>query len=154
VACPFVTHGRPLNTIAVTGEADLHWTTRGLTHRLGVMAELIESPVRIEAAGQPPKTIEEFTGRASTGEERASVARMRSPQGWGEPGQRPEFDEYSVVLEGVLRVETESGTLEVAAGQAVLVRAGEWARYTTPEGAEYVSVCLPAFSPEAAHRDA
>jgi mannose-6-phosphate isomerase-like protein (cupin superfamily) len=118
------------------------------------MADLIESPVRIEAAGQPPKTIEEFTGRASTGEQRASIARMRSPQGWAEPGQRPEFDEYSIVLDGRLRVETESGTLEAAAGQTVLVRAGEWARYTTPGGAEYISVCLPAFSPEAVHRDA
>jgi quercetin dioxygenase-like cupin family protein len=117
------------------------------------MAELIESPIRVEAAGQPPKTIEEFTGRASTGEQRASVARMRSPRGWAEPGQRPEFDEYTVVLGGVVRVDTESGTLEAVAGQAVLVRAGEWVRYSTPEGAEYVSVCLPAFSPEAVHRD-
>jgi mannose-6-phosphate isomerase-like protein (cupin superfamily) len=118
------------------------------------MPELIESPVRVEAAGQPPKTIEEFTGRASTGDERASVARMRSPAGWAEPGQRPEFDEYTVVLDGAVRVEHDSGTLDVAAGQAVLVRAGEWARYSTPEGAEYVSVCLPAFSPDAVHCDA
>jgi hypothetical protein len=118
------------------------------------MAELIESPVRIEAAGRPRKTIEEFTGRASTGEERASVARMRSPAGWAEPGQRPEFDEYTVVLDGAVRVETDSGTLQVAAGTAVLVRAGEWVRYSTPDGAEYVSVCLPAFSPDAVHRDA
>jgi mannose-6-phosphate isomerase-like protein (cupin superfamily) len=122
--------------------------------RWEAMAELIESPVRVEAAGQPPKTIEEFTGRASTGEERASVARMRSPRGWAEPGQRPEFDEYTIVLEGAVRVETASGTLELAAGQAVLVRAGEWVRYSTPEGAEYVSVCLPAFSPDTVHRDA
>ena len=118
------------------------------------MAELIESPVRVEAAGQPPKTIEEFTGRASTGEERASVARMRSPPGWAEPGQRPEFDEYTVVLDGVVRAETDSGTLDVAAGQAVMVRAGEWVRYSTPDGADYISVCLPAFSPDAVHRDA
>jgi mannose-6-phosphate isomerase-like protein (cupin superfamily) len=118
------------------------------------MAELIESPVRVEAAGQPPKTIEEFTGRASTGEERASIARMRSPRGWTEPGQRPEFDEYTVVLDGEVRVETASGSLEVAAGQAVLVRAGEWVRYSTPVGAEYLSVCLPAFSPDVVHRDA
>jgi mannose-6-phosphate isomerase-like protein (cupin superfamily) len=117
------------------------------------MAELIESPVRVEAAGEPPKTIEEFTGRASTGEERASVARMHSPAGWAEPGQRPEFDEYTVVLGGTVRVETDSGTLEIAAGQAVLVRAGEWVRYSTPDGAEYVAVCLPAFSPETVHRD-
>jgi mannose-6-phosphate isomerase-like protein (cupin superfamily) len=118
------------------------------------MAELIESPVRVEAAGQPPKTIEEFTGRASTGEERASIARMRSPRGWTEPGQRPEFDEYTVVLDGEVRVETASSGLEVAAGQAVLVRAGEWVRYSTPGGAEYLSVCLPAFSPDVVHRDA
>jgi mannose-6-phosphate isomerase-like protein (cupin superfamily) len=118
------------------------------------MAELIESPVRVEAAGQPPKTIEEFAGRASTGETRASIARMRSPAGWAEPGQRPEFDEYTVVLDGSVHVETDSRTLEVGAGQAVLVRAGEWVRYSTPQGAEYASICLPAFSPEAVHRDA
>lgn len=118
------------------------------------MADLIESPVRVEAAGQPPKTIEEFTGRASTGETRASIARMRSPVGWTEPGQRPEFDEYTVVLDGSLHTETDSGTLEVRAGQAVLVRAGEWVRYFTPQGAEYVSICLPAFSPDIVHRDA
>jgi mannose-6-phosphate isomerase-like protein (cupin superfamily) len=118
------------------------------------MAELIESPVRVEAAGRPPKTIEEFTGRASTGETRASIARMRSPAGWAEPGQRPEFDEYTVVLDGAVHVETDSGSVEVGAGQAVLVRAGEWVRYSTPEGAEYASVCLPAFSPDAVHRDA
>jgi mannose-6-phosphate isomerase-like protein (cupin superfamily) len=118
------------------------------------MAELIESPVRVEAAGQPPKTIEEFTGRASTGETRVSVARMRFPAGWAEPGQRPEFDEYIVVLGGAVQVETGSGTLEVRAGQAVLVRAGEWVRYSTPQGAAFASICLPAFSPEAVHRDA
>jgi quercetin dioxygenase-like cupin family protein len=117
------------------------------------MPELIESPVRVEAAGEPPKLIEEFAGRASNGEERLSVARMRSPARWSEPGQRPEFDEYTVVLAGALRVETEDGGLEVPAGQAVLVRAGEWVRYSTPEGAEYVSVCLPAFSPGTVHRD-
>jgi mannose-6-phosphate isomerase-like protein (cupin superfamily) len=118
------------------------------------MAELIESPVRVEAAGQPPKTIEEFTGRASTGETRASIARMRSPAGWTEPGQRPEFDEYTLVLGGSVQVETDSGTLQVRAGQAVLVRAGEWVRYSTPQGAEHVQICLPAFSPETVHRDA
>ena len=115
--------------------------------------ELIDSPVRVEAAGEPPKLIEEFAGRASGGEERVSVARMRSPAGWSEPGQRPEFDEYTIVLDGLLRVEGEDGTIEVAAGQAVLVRGGEWARYSTPDGAEYVAVCLPAFSPETVHRD-
>jgi quercetin dioxygenase-like cupin family protein len=117
------------------------------------VAELIESPVRVEAAGEPPKTIEEFAGRASNGEERASVARMRSPAGWTEPGQRPEFDEYTVVLAGLLRVETEDASLDVRPGQAVLVRGGEWVRYSTPEGAEYVAVCLPAFSPDTVHRD-
>jgi quercetin dioxygenase-like cupin family protein len=115
--------------------------------------QLIESPVRVEAAGQPPKLIEEFAGRASGGEERVSVARMRSPAGWEEPGQRPEFDEYTVVLQGLVRVEAEDGTIDVPAGQAVLVRAGEWVRYSTPEGAEYVAVCLPAFSPATVHRD-
>ena len=117
------------------------------------MAELIESPVRVEAAGEPPKLIEEFAGRASNGEQRVSVARMRSPAGWREPGQRPEFDEYTVVLAGSLQAETEDGSLEVLAGQAVLVRAGEWVRYSTPEGAEYLAVCLPAFSPDTVHRD-
>jgi uncharacterized cupin superfamily protein len=118
------------------------------------MPELIDTPVRVEAAGEPPKLIEEFAGRASTGEERVSVARMRSPAGWREPGQRPEFDEYTVVFGGTLHVETEDGaTLEVPAGRAVLVRGGEWVRYSTPEGAEYVAICLPAFSPEAVHRD-
>ena len=118
------------------------------------MPKLIGSPVRVEAAGEPPKVIEEFAGRASNAEERVSVARMRSPAGWAEPGQRPEFDEYTVVLGGCLRVEGESGDpLEVRPGQAVLVRGGEWVRYSTPEGAEYVAVCLPAFSPETVHRD-
>jgi mannose-6-phosphate isomerase-like protein (cupin superfamily) len=117
------------------------------------VAELIESPVRVEAAGEPPKLIDEFAGRASNGEERVSVARMRSPAGWSEPGQRPEFDEYTVVLAGALRVETEDGELDVRAGQGVLVSAGEWVRYSTPDGAEYVAICLPAFSPETVHRD-
>jgi mannose-6-phosphate isomerase-like protein (cupin superfamily) len=117
------------------------------------MPELIDSPVRVEAAGDPPKVIEEFAGRASGGEERVSVARMRSPAGWSEPGQRPEFDEYTVVLDGVLRVEGEDRTFDVRPGQAVLVRAGEWVRYATPEGAQYVAVCLPAFSPDTVHRD-
>jgi uncharacterized cupin superfamily protein len=119
------------------------------------MPELIESPVRVEAAGDPPKVIEEYAGRAASGEERVSVARMRSPAGWSEPGQRPEFDEYTVVLAGALRVEAEDGAaLEVTPGQGVLVRGGEWVRYSTPGGAEYVAVCLPAFSPDTVHRDA
>ncbi|MEA2309143.1 MAG: hypothetical protein QOI65_1429 [Thermoleophilaceae bacterium] len=114
---------------------------------------LIDSPVRVEAAGEPPKVIEEFAGRASGGEERVSVARMRSPAGWSEPGQRPEFDEYTIVLAGLLHVEGEDEALEIRPGQAVLVRGGEWVRYSTPEGAEYVAVCLPAFSLETVHRD-
>jgi mannose-6-phosphate isomerase-like protein (cupin superfamily) len=118
------------------------------------MPELIESPVRVEGEGQPPLTIDEFTGRASTGEKRASIARMRSPAGWAESGQRPEFDEYAVVLEGSLHLETDSDTLEVRAGQAVLVRAGEWVRYSTPQRADFVSICIPAFSPDTVHHDA
>src|SRR3954467_5153923 len=118
------------------------------------MPELIESPSRVEAASTKPKLIDEFVGRVNTREERVSVARMRSPAGWAEPGQRPEFDEYTVVLGGSVQVETDSGTLEVRAGQAVLVRAGEWVRYSTPQGAEYASICLPAFSPGKVHRDA
>lgn len=118
------------------------------------MPELIESPVRVAAEGEPPKLIEEFAGRARNGEQRASVARMRSPAGWSEPGQRPEFDEYTVVLSGSVVVESEGAApLEVRAGQAVLVRGGEWVRYSTPGGAEYVAVCLPAFSLETVHRD-
>ena len=120
------------------------------------MPELIKQPTRVEAAGTPPKVIDEFVGRANTpGEERLSVARMRSPTGWSEPGQRPEFDEVTVVLAGMIRVEHEGGALDVREGQAVLTRAGEWIRYSTPEegGAEYVAVCLPAFSPDTVHRD-
>jgi len=117
------------------------------------MPEQIPSPSRVEAAGTQPKLIDEYVGRVNTGEERVSVAHMRSPAGWLEPGQRPEFDEYTVVLEGALRVEHDGGELEVAAGQAVLVRAGEWVRYSTPGGAHYVAVCLPAFAPDTVHRD-
>jgi mannose-6-phosphate isomerase-like protein (cupin superfamily) len=119
------------------------------------MPELIENPSRVEAAGTKPKLIDEYVGRVNTGEERVSVAHMRSPEGWVEPGQRPQFDEYTVVIEGSLRVEHEAGALDVSAGQAVLARAGEWVRYSTPEsgGASYVAVCLPAFSPDTVHRD-
>jgi mannose-6-phosphate isomerase-like protein (cupin superfamily) len=117
------------------------------------MPELIERPSRVEAAGTEPKLIDEFVGRVNTREDRVSVARMRSPAGWVEPGQRPEFDEYTVVLAGAVHVEHAEGTLVVDAGQAVLARAGEWIRYSTPEGAEYVAVCLPAFSPDTVHRD-
>jgi quercetin dioxygenase-like cupin family protein len=117
------------------------------------MPELIASPSRVEAAGTKPKLIDEYAGRVNTGEDRVSVAHMRSPAGWVEPGQRPDFDEYTLVLSGALHVEHEGGTLTVPAGQAVLARAGEWVRYSTPDGAEYVAVCLPAFSPDTVHRD-
>ncbi|MEM6930460.1 MAG: cupin domain-containing protein [Myxococcota bacterium] len=119
------------------------------------MPELIASPTTIEAAGNKPKRIDEYVGRANNGEDRVSVAHMRSPAGWVEPGQRPEFDEYTVVLRGALTVAHEGGEMVVEAGSAVLVRAGEWVRYSSPgaEGAEYVAVCLPAFSPDTVHRD-
>jgi mannose-6-phosphate isomerase-like protein (cupin superfamily) len=117
--------------------------------------ELIESPSRVTAAGEPPKTIDEYVGRVNTGDARLSVAHMRSPAGWSEPGQRPEFDEFTLVLRGALRVEHEGGEMTVAAGQAVHTAAGEWVRYSSPgaDGAEYVAVCLPAFTQETAHRD-
>jgi len=120
------------------------------------MPRLIEAPVVIEAAGTKPKLIEEFVGRASTGSTAISVARMRSPSGWEEPGQRPEFQEITVVLKGSLRVAFEGGHLDVAAGQAVTTAPGEWVRYSTPhpDGAEYLAICLPAFSPQTVHRDA
>jgi ethanolamine utilization protein EutQ (cupin superfamily) len=117
------------------------------------MPELIQNPSRVQAAGTKPKLIDEYVGRVNTGEERVSIAHMRSPAGWVEPGQSPQFDEYTVVLEGWVRVEHEDGELDVQAGQAVLTRGGEWVRYSTPEGASYIAVCLPAFSPDTVHRD-
>ncbi len=119
------------------------------------MPTLIANASRIRAAGNKPKIIDEFIGRVNTGHTQISVARMRSPGGWLEPGQRPEFDEYTCVLAGTLRVETKEGALEVQAGQAVIVQAGEWVRYSTPgaEGADYIAICLPAFSPGTVHRD-
>lgn len=122
----------------------------------GGMPTFIEKPTRIEAAGNKPKLIEEYIGRVNSGTEAISVARMRSPGGWVEPGQRPEFDEYTLVLRGTLRVEVEGKTIDVAAGQAIITHKGEWVRYSTPgeEGAEYVAICLPAFSPSTVHRDA
>jgi mannose-6-phosphate isomerase-like protein (cupin superfamily) len=119
------------------------------------MPELINGPTRIDAAGQPPKTIQEYVGRVNSAEDRVSVAHMQSPPGWSEPGQRPTFDEYTLVLRGTLVVDHEGGTLEVGPFQAVHCRPGEWVRYSSPgaEGADYIAVCLPAFSPEAAHRD-
>ena len=114
----------------------------------------IDSPSKIVAAGNKPKQIEEFVGRVNSKHETVSIARMVSPTGWVEPAQRPEFDEYTVVLKGMLRVESTDGTLDVQAGQAVIASAGEEVRYSTPgpEGAEYIAVCLPAFSPETVHR--
>lgn len=119
------------------------------------MPRLIEAPAVVQAAGNKPKKIEEYAGRVNSGHMEVSVARMVSPAGWIEPGQRPEFEEITVVLRGRLRVEYEGGELAVAAGQAVVTAPGEWVRYSTPgpEGAEYVAVCLPAFSPGAVHRD-
>lgn len=119
------------------------------------MPALIQSPRRIAAAGNKPKIIDEFIGAVNNGESRVSVAQMRSPGGWLEPGQRPEFDEFTVVLKGMLRVEHEGGALDVHAGQAVHTRPGEWVRYSTPleEGAEYIAVCVPAFTPGTVHRD-
>lgn len=119
------------------------------------MPILLKNPCIIQAAGNKPKVIEEFVGRANSGTSEISIARMKSPGGWVEPGQRPEFDEYTVVLKGVLRVTAADGDADVAAGQAIIVPKGEWVRYSTPEpeGAEYIAVCLPAFSPETVHRD-
>jgi len=119
------------------------------------MPTLIAAPTRIEAAGNKPKVIREYVGRVNSGTVAASVAHMESPGGWIEPGQRPEFDEYTVVLRGMLRVEHAGGALEVRAGQAVVAHKGEWVRYGTPEpeGAEYVAICLPAFSIDLVHRD-
>ena len=119
------------------------------------MPELIEKPTIIQAAGNKPKRIEEYAGRVNSGHEEASVARMVSPEGWVEPGQNPEFEEITLVLEGMLRVEFEGGQFDVRAGQAVVASPGEWVRYSSPEtgGAQYIAVCLPAFSPDTVHRD-
>ncbi|MBM3778200.1 MAG: cupin [Acidimicrobiia bacterium] len=119
------------------------------------MPRLIDAPALVTAAGTPPKRIEEYAGRVRSLHTGVSVARMVSPQGWVEPGQRPDFEEITVVLRGLLSVEHEAGRLDVRAGQAVVSAPGEWVRYSTPEpgGAEYVAVCLPAFSLDAAHRD-
>lgn len=113
----------------------------------------ISSPTVIEAAGNKPKRIEEFIGRVNTKTAAVSVARMQSPAGWVEPGQTPEFDEYTVVLSGALVVTSHTGVVVVQAGEAVIAHAGEWVQYSTPGGAEYVAVCLPAFSPNTVHRD-
>ena len=119
------------------------------------MPILITAATIIEAAGNKPKVIEEYIGRVNTGTEAVSIARMKSPAGWVEPGQTPEFDEYTVVIQGILRVESKTGTIDVHAGQAVITQAGEWIRYSSPDpgGAEYIAVCLPAFSPGTVKRD-
>ncbi len=120
------------------------------------MPTLIEKPSRIEAAGNKPKLIDEYVGRMNSGNEAVSIAHMRSSGGWVEPGQTPEFDEYTIVLKGMLRVESHNGDMDVHAGQAVICPKGEWIRYSTPndDGAEYIAVCLPAFSMDTVHRDA
>jgi mannose-6-phosphate isomerase-like protein (cupin superfamily) len=119
------------------------------------MPTLISAPSVIQAAGNKPKRIEEYAGRVNTGQDSLSVARMHSPQGWEEPGQQPDFEEITLVLNGMLRVEHAGGAMDVRAGQAVIVQPGEWIRYSTPEpgGAEYIAICRPAFSPQTVHRD-
>ncbi len=119
------------------------------------MPRHITAPSVIKAAGNKPKVIEEFVGRVNSKTEAASIARMKSPGGWSEPGQTPEFDEYTVVLKGMLRVEARGATIDVRAGEAIIVHSGDWVRYSTPgdEGAEYIAVCIPAFSPDTVHRD-
>lgn len=120
------------------------------------MPTMIPSPTRVQAGGNKPKLIDEFVGRVNSGEAGVSIAHMHSPSGWVEPGQTPEFTEYTMVINGMLRVEHKDGAMDVQAGQAVVALPGEWVRYSTPgeEGAEYVAVCVPAFSPESVHRDA
>jgi mannose-6-phosphate isomerase-like protein (cupin superfamily) len=120
------------------------------------MPSHVPSPTVVPAAGTKPKVIEEFIGRVNTSTAAVSIARMVSPEGWIEPGQRPEFDEYTVVLRGSLRVESDSGVVDVGPGQAIVTRRGEWVRYSTPApgGAEYIAVCTPAFAPDLVHRDA
>jgi len=119
------------------------------------MPILIEKPTRVTAAGNKPKLIDEYVGRVNSRSQSLSVAHMRSPGGWVEPGQRPEFDEYTIVLRGTLHVKHEAGEFDVRAGQAVVAQKGEWVQYSTPGdgGAEYIAVCLPAFSMETVHRD-
>jgi mannose-6-phosphate isomerase-like protein (cupin superfamily) len=133
--------------------ADLPLATRPSLNAL--MPKLIPQPTRIQAAGNKPKTIDEFVGRVSSGHSQISVAHMKSPSGWVEPGQTPDFEEYTIILKGMLRVESREGTMEVTAGQAIITHPGEWVRYSSPgpDGAEYIAICTPAFSPETVHRD-
>lgn len=128
--------------------------TPGPVRYLGPVPKLIEAPSIIKPAGNKPKIIREYVGRVNSQTEAVSVAHMTSPEGWVEPGQTPEFDEYTVVLKGTLRVEFEGGHLDVGAGQAVFCAKGEWVRYSTEkEGADYIAICLPAFAPDTVHRD-
>jgi mannose-6-phosphate isomerase-like protein (cupin superfamily) len=115
------------------------------------MPRLIQTPTKIPVPGN--KLVEEYIGRVNSGDSKISIAHMHSPAGWSEPGQRPEFDEFTIVLAGVMRVEHEGGIMEVSAGQAVMAQKGEWVRYSTPQGAEYVAICVPAFAPDTVHRD-
>ena len=119
------------------------------------MVKHIPKPSIIKAAGNKPKEIREYIGKLNSQNQEVSIAHMISPEGWSEPGQTPEFDEYTVVLSGILRVETSSGTIEVKTGEAIIVRKGDWVKYSTPgkDGAQYIAVCLPAFSPDTVHRD-
>jgi mannose-6-phosphate isomerase-like protein (cupin superfamily) len=119
------------------------------------MADHIRKPSVIRAAGNKIKTIQEYVGRVNTGTDKVSIARMQSPSGWVEPGQTPEFEEYTVVLKGMLRAETKERIIDVQQGEAVIIHGGEWVRYSTPgpEGAEYIAVCMPAFTPETVHRE-
>jgi quercetin dioxygenase-like cupin family protein len=132
---------------------DLDSLLRRLRRHTSQMPKHITQPTIVQAAGNKPKIIEEYIGRVNSDTEAVSIARMKSPAGWVEPGQTPEFDEYTLVLRGTLRVMTRNGTIDVHAGQAVIAHRGEWVRYSTPEGAEYVAVCLAAFSPDTVHRD-
>lgn len=117
------------------------------------MPTLIEQPTRVEAAGNKPKLIDEFIGRVNSSNSDVSVAHMRSPQGWLEPGQTPEFDEYTIVLQGTVQVRHKNGRIDVKAGQAVIAHKGEWVQCSTPDGAEYIAICVPAFDPQKVHRD-
>ena len=119
------------------------------------MAKFIKKPSIIKAAGNKPKIIEEYIGRVNSRTDQVSIARMKSPEGWTEPGQQPEFDEYTLVLRGVLRVRTKDEEIDVQSGEAVILHRGEWVQYSTPgpEGAEYIAVCVPAFSPDSVHRE-
>lgn len=146
---------RPHDLISYAQQRQVVQRARGLLRCLITMPTLIPHPTRIESAGNKPKVIEEYVGHVNTATSGISVAHMHSPEGWEEPGQTPEFDEYTVVLRGTLRVQHKSGEFDVAAGQAVIAHRGEWVRYSSPcaGGAEYIALCLPAFSPDTVHRD-